>query len=473
MAVWASRLPASRRMFSVGSAAPRAVVVAGMRTPFCKAYGELMHLNSIDLGTACVASLLQKADAHPSDLDHILWGNVVLDPTCPNVGREINLRLHLPGSIVSHQLSMQCLTGLKAVTDADLMIRGGHAECVVAGGSDSLSFSKVSLPTGLTQGLAMTVYGGAKTPQDKVRKFLKHAGPMRKWLPSLPSIAEPSTGKTMGVHADHMAEMWGITRKAQDEYAAHSHRKAAEARQRGVYDQEVVPVPGVKGSSIRYDNFLQDPNLEKMSQLKPAFRKTGTITAANATGLTDGGSAVLLASEAFARKKGWPTDIVIRAWHNSGVDPWPQLLIAPAVAIPRVLDKAGLTLGDIDIIELHEAFAAQVLATLAAINDQKFLDTFVGGHKPLGPIDTARLNVNGGSLAIGHPFAATGGRCVTAAMNELRRSRKRFALISICAAGGLGATAVLERLDEAPQPHIPSKPSSTGLSTPSTGPVSP
>lgn len=440
-------LPGSRRGFSTAPGS-RCVVVAGMRTPFCKAYGELMNLNSTQLGTACVSSLIRKTQLNVNDVDQLLWGNVVLDPANPNVAREINIALNMPGKIVSHQLSMQCLTGLKAILDADMMIRDGRAQCIIAGGSDSLSFSKVCLPTALTQGLAMTVYGGGKTPLAKLQKFWQNSGPFRKWMPQMPSVAEPSTGKTMGFHADYMAEFSAIPRQAQDEYAASSHRKAAEARKRGVYDEEIVPVTGHFKKTIKYDNFLQDPNLEKMAKLKPAFRKTGTVTAANSTGLSDGGSAVLLASEAYARQQGWPTDIVVRAWENAGVDPWPQLLLAPAVAIPRVLDRAGLTLDQMDIIEMHEAFAAQVLCTLKAIQDPRFMNDFVGGHKPLGEIDPAKLNVNGGSLAIGHPFAATGGRVITAAMNELRRSKKRFALISICAAGGLGSTAILERLDE-------------------------
>ena len=437
-----------RRCLRHGATPPRTVLIAGMRTPFCKSYGELLDADSTALGASCVSGLINKVGLNVDHVEEIVWGNVVLTTSAPNIGREINIHLNLPRKIVAHQVSMACASGLKAVTDADMMIKTGNSNCIIAGGSDSLSYSEIPLPTKLSQGLALTVFGGAKTLQGKVQKFWQNAGPVAKWLPTMPSVAEKSTGKTMGYHADFMAELHGITRQQQDEFAVGSHRKAQVAKDGGIFDEEIEPFKTKKGV-IRYDNFLQTPNLEKMSKLKPAFRKpNGTITAANATGLTDGGSAVLLTSESYAKQHGLPTDITLRAWHHAAIDPWPQLLIAPAIAIIKVLDKAGLTLDDIDVFEIHEAFAAQVLCTLSAIKDQDFCNKYVDGHKALGDIDMTKLNVNGGSLAIGHPFAATGGRVVTAAMNELRRSKKRYALISICAAGGIGSTAILERLDE-------------------------
>ena len=440
---------AARRSYSTGT--PRSVLVAGMRTPFVKAYGEFLHDDATALGSSCVSSLINKTNLDPNLLEAIVWGNVVLNTSNPNIGRDINIDLNLPRKIVAHQVSMACISGCRAISDADMMIRGGHSNCIIAGGSDSVSHAELPIPNDLTRGLAMTVYGGAKTPKGKLEQFWKHAGPIAKWLPGMPSVAEKSTGRTMGYHTDVTAEFNRISRQAQDEYAVESHRKTQIAKDKGVFDEEIAPFTTKSGKVVRYDNFLQKPNLEKMQKLKSAFRKPedhGTITAANATGLTDGGSAVLMANEDFAKKQGWPTDMVLRAWHYSSVDPWPQLLIAPAVAIPAVLDKAGLTLQDMDIVEMHEAFAAQVLSTLHLINNKKFLDDLCGGHKPMGDIDPAKFNVNGGSLAIGHPFAGTGGRCTIAAMNELRRSKGRYALISVCAAGGIGATAVLERLDE-------------------------
>lgn len=416
-----------------------------------------MMVDSIGLGCSAVSGLINKTGVDPHEVEQIVWGNVVLASGTPNIGREIVIELNLPRHIVAHMLSFACASSLKSVCDTDMIIKGGHADCVIAGGSDSVSHAEVPLPRGLTRGFAMTMFGGAKDFQGKLNKFWQYSGPAGKWIPTFPAIGEKSTGKTMGYHCDMMAEFNGVTREEQDKLAAASHEKALVAREKGYLAQEITPIDNRAGKIIKVDGFIQKPDIAKLAKLKPAFRsleQKGTITAANATGLTDGGSAVLMCSDEYAKKKGWPTDIQVKAWHNSAIDPFPQLLLAPAIAIPRCLEKAGLTLDDIDIFEIHEAFAAQVLSTFVALESEQFCRDYLN-RGAVGKIDRSKLNINGGSLALGHPFAGTGGRVVMSAANELRRNKKRYALLSVCAAGGLGSVAIIERVDElSAQPHL-------------------
>ena len=278
------------------------------------------------------------------------------------------------------------------------------------------------------------------------------------WLPQMPAIAERSTGKTMGWHGDMLAEMYEVTRAEQEAFAVSSHEKASKARAKGYFADEVVPVvskAGRKVIEVEKDNLIREDwatMAEKFGKLKPAFRKPdGTITAATSSALTDGASCVLVMSEERARALGYPTDIRMKAHYFSAIDPYPQLLLAPALAWPKALAKAGLTAKDIDLFEIHEAFAGQVLATIKCLESPEFAKKYLGSDKPVfsEKLDRSKLNVNGSSLSIGHPFAATGGRIVASAANELRRSGKNTAMISICAAGGLGGVAILERVPTA------------------------
>eukprot|EP00755_Sulcionema_specki_P030398 Sspe_Gene.1970::Locus_666_Transcript_1_1_Confidence_1.000_Length_1415::g.1970::m.1970 len=282
----------------------------------------------------------------------------------------------------------------------------------------------------------------------RIKNFGKMAGwNPAKWMPKPPAVAERSTGKTMGYHADLMSQLNNVPREEQEEFALRSHANAAKARAKGYLAEEIVPCE-MDGTVVNTDNLIQEDieqMRKKLPNLKPAFRKEeGTITAATSSALTDGGSCVLVMSEEKAKALGYPIDCSLKSWEMSAIDPYPQLLMAPALAIPRCLDKAGLTVNDIDVFEIHEAFAGQVLSTLRALESEEFCRMHLD-RKALPPIDREKINVNGGSIAIGHPFAATGGRVVIAAMNELRRSNKKTSLISICAAGGLGSVAVVER----------------------------
>jgi acetyl-CoA acyltransferase len=423
----------------------RAVLIKGVRTPFIKAFGPMMKVDSIGLGVAAVGGLLNKTKLDPNHIDEIIWGNVVLNTKAPNIAREIILDLNLPKKITGVTVSRACHSGLEAILQGVRLIEHGAAECVIAGGSDSMSNGEICLPRQLTHALGIYQYGPEKGLKAFI-KFLQNAGSPLHWIPEPPAIAERSTGHTMGYHADLIAENRNIRRESQDAFAMASHLNAARARKEGKFADEIVPVvlPNNEGV-ITEDNLIrekQDP--AKMSKLKPVFRKQGTVTAASSSPLTDGGSCVLIMSEKKALELGYPIDIVVKSYATTAIDPYPELLLAPTLAIPKALDNAGLTLKDIDLFEIHEAFAAQVLATIACLSSKEFCKEKLGRDEPVGEIDPKKLNVNGGSIAIGHPFSATGGRVVLGCMNELRRTGKRYGLISICAAGGLGGVCILE-----------------------------
>lgn len=429
----------------------KAVLVHGVRTPFVKSFGDLYNVDATGLGVASVGGLIKKANLDPKHIDRIIWGNVVVQVSAPNVGREIVIDLNLPKHIVAETSIMQCASGLLAISQAQQMIETGNADVVIAGGSDSLSSAEVAMPRAGAQGLAMSfVYAPKKWG---IMKKLKNFGKMTGWkgknlVPQPPAVSERSTGKSMGYHADLMAELNNVDRAAQEEWALRSHRNAYAAQQNGILADEIVPCTNGQGDEITRDNIIQ-PDLEKMAKkmpsMKAAFRKPhGTVTAATSSALTDGGSCVLVMSEEKAKELGYPTDITMSACAFTGIDPYPQLLMAPALGIPKALKKAGLEVKDIDRWEIHEAFSAQVLSTLAALENDEFCNRQMG-HGALPKIEREKINVNGSSIAIGHPFAATGGRLVVSAMNELRRSQKKHALLSICAAGGLGGVGIISR----------------------------
>ncbi|CAJ1991359.1 3-ketoacyl-CoA thiolase-like protein [Leishmania donovani] len=425
----------------------RAVLVTGARTPFVKSFGALMKADTLELASASVAGLLNKTSLDPRDIDHIVWGNVVLQGSAHNCAREIVIDLNMPKKIIGNLTSMACASGLSSLSQACMLIEGGHADVVIAGGSDSVSNTEVPLPRSVTYGLMMAQRKG-------VMGFFKEAGynPF-KWFPGGIALTERSTGKTMGWHGDLIAELNSISREDQEALAVASHANAARAEKAGYFKEEIVPVTidkKGKKTEVTCDDVMQrdtEKMKAKMPSLKPVFRKEGgTITAATSSTLTDGGSAMLVMSEEKAKKLGYPTDVCVKSWYFSGIDPYPQLLLAPVLGWGPALKKAGLTPKDIDLYEIHEAFAAQVLATIKCLKSQEFFDRYANGAKPVltEDIDLSKLNVNGGSLALGHPFAATGGRIVTSLANELRRSGKRHGLVSICAAGGLGGVAILE-----------------------------
>ena len=404
---------------------PRAVIVTGCRTPFVKAYGDLLDVDALGLGVAAVGGLLRAAKLDPRHVDHIVWGNVIQQSNAPNLAKEIALDLALPSAVTGHSVSMACASGLCAVLSAVQMIESGMAETVVAGGSDSMSCAQLPFDRHVTQALALYGQNRLSTFQ-----FFQKAGWPWSWMPTPPSIAERTTQKTMGLHCDEMAEALGATRREQDDYAMASHRKAAAAAPSQIFEGEVVPV-----GKVQKDNLLrgtQDPS--KVYALRPVFRDAsqgGTVTAANATPLTDGGAAVLVMSEDKAKALGYPADIGVRACAYTGIQATPTLLLAPALGIHLCLQRAGgLSLADIDYFEFHEAFAGQVVATLKCLASEELSAKYLGpGRSALGVIPHEKVNIYGGSLAYGHPFAATGGRIVTNAARVLRTKKARYVLV--------------------------------------------
>lgn len=423
----------------------RAVIVSGARTPFVKAFGEFIEMDTIALGEAAVRGLLDRVGLPYREVQSVVWGGVILPGTAPNVGREIVLDLGLDPGCEAFTVTRACASGLQAVTLAAAAIERGEADVVVAGGSDSTSNAEVKLPQKLIHAAAPVAFGKG-TPADYLGMIQKLA-PFTDLLPRQPKIAERTTGEVMGEAAERMARRNEIPREAQDEFAVRSHHRAAEAIASGRFDDEVVPVQTPHGRWVHADGLVRaDTSTEKLARLKPVFAKDGTLTAGNSSALTDGAAAVLLMSEKKAKALGLEPLAAFRSWAYTGVDPADQLLMGPALAMPKALERAGIELGEVDLVDMHEAFAAQVLSVVKMLGSDAFARARLGREEAVGAVDPEKLNVRGGSLALGHPFGATGARMVTTMANELSRSGKQTALLGICAAGGLGAAAVMERV---------------------------
>lgn len=422
----------------------RAVIIGGVRTPFVKAFSEFMKMDTIALGVAAVEGLLQRTGVSRHDIDGVVWGGVILPGTAPNVGREIALDLKLPPSVEAYTVTRACASGLQAVTSAAAAIERGDAEVMIAGGSDSTSNAEIKLPQKVVHALAPLAFGKAK-PAD-ILGVLAQLMPLHELLPQRPKIAERTTGEVMGESAERMATRNEISRQEQDEFAFLSHQRAAAAIASGRFDDEVIPVKAPGGDWVHADRLVRgDTSVEKLGKLRPVFSKEGTLTAGNSSPLTDGAAAVLLMSEDKAKALGLTPLAAIASWSYVGVDPADQLLMGPALAMPKAAQRAGLACKDFDFFDIHEAFAAQVLSVLKMMASDKFAQERLGDEVAFGQLDPDKLNVHGGSVSIGHPFGATGARMVTTMAHELHRQGKTHALLGLCAAGGLGAAAVLTR----------------------------
>ena len=423
----------------------KAVIVGGIRTPFAKAFTTLTKLDTIALGVHATRGVLEKYDVPRDKLQAIFWGGVVLPPLVPNVGREIALDLgltHVDGVTVSRA----CASGLQAITNAAAAIERGETDVAIAGGSESTSNAPVSLPPKVTQTLGPIALGGGKATWSDYVGAMAQLLPLTDIIPRAPKVAERTTGEVMGAAAERMAKRNEIAREAQDEFAVRSHQRAARAVANGRFDDEIVPVETPDGW-VHSDALIRsDTTVEKLAKLRPVFAKNGTVTAGNASALTDGAGAVLMMSEEAAKALGYAPLAAIRSVSYVAVDPADQLLIGPAISMPQALERAGMSLADVDLVDIHEAFAAQVLCVLKAMASTGFAKHRLGRSEAVGEVDPERLNVHGGSLAIGHPFGATGPRMVTTMANELVAADKQTALLGICAAGGIGAAAVLERV---------------------------
>lgn len=429
-----------------GNGKRRAVIVGGLRTPFVKAFSTFTKMDTIALGVAAVGELLKKMEIPREEIDAIVWGGVILPPTSVNVGREIVLDLRLPAGVEGMTVTRACASGLQSITLAAAAIERGEADVIIAGGSDSTSNATVAFPSKVTHTLAPLAFGKA-APSDYLAA-LAQLMPLTDILPQRPRIAERTTGEVMGESAEKMARRNEIARSEQDAFAVLSHHRAAAAIAAGRFEDEVMRIETPEGEWVHADGLVRaDTSEEKLARLSPVFAKDGTITAGNASPLTDGAAAVILMSEEKARALGYKPLAAFRSWSYVGVDPADQLLIGPALSVPQALERAGMELGDVDLVDLHEAFAAQVLSVLRMLGSRAFARERLGRDEAVGEVDPERLNVHGGSIALGHPFGATGARMVTTMANELVRSDKSTAVLGICAAGGLGAAAVLERIE--------------------------
>ena len=430
-------------MPTFGSPGRRVAIVAGLRTPFARSGTTLKSLSAIDLGKRCVAELLQRSEIDPALVEAIIYGTVVQSVLAPNIAREISLMPLLPKGVQAFTVGRACASANQAITDAADQITLGHADVIIAGGAESLSNVPILHSRGMSD--ALVAASKAKTFGGRVRA-LARVRP-RDLIPITPAIAEPSTGESMGESAEKMAKINHIPREEQDQFALRSHRLAAAGTQDGRLTAEIIPlyVPPVFDAMTSDNGVRTDSTIEALAALKPVFdRKYGSVTAGNSSPLTDGASAVLLMSEERAKSLGFQPLAYIRSYSYAALDPGEQLLMGPVLATPVALARAGLTLGDMDLIEMHEAFAAQVLANLKGFVSQQWAAR-AGFSSPVGEVDRAKLNVMGGSLSIGHPFGATGGRILTTLCNELTRRGGQFGLMTVCAAGGMGHAMVIER----------------------------
>jgi acetyl-CoA acyltransferase len=422
----------------------RVAIVAGVRTPFAKAGTAFKSISAIDLGKLSVAELLQRTNLDGKEVQALVFGTVVPSVLAPNIAREVSLLPLLPKGVQSYSVSRACASANQAITDAADQIALGHVDVAIAGGSESLS----NIPILHSQGFAEALVLASKAKSLPARlRALARIRP-RDLVPVTPAIAEPSTGETMGESAEKMAKLNAIAREEQDHFALRSHRLAAAGTADGRLTAEIMPVyvPPKFESVLTSDNGIrEDTSYEALAALKPVFdRKYGTVTAGNSSPLTDGGACVLLMNEEKAKALGYPPLGIIRSYAYAALDPGEQLLQAPVLAAPVALKRAGLTLKDMDLVEMHEAFAAQVLSNLKGF-ESKWWAERAGFSQPVGEVDRAKLNVMGGSIAIGHPFGATGARITTTLLNELRRRGGQFGLMTVCSAGGMGFAMVVER----------------------------
>jgi acetyl-CoA acyltransferase len=423
----------------------RVAVVAGLRTPFAKQGTAYRHLSALELGCLVVRELVARTAIEGREVGLVVYGAALPDPAAPNIAREIVLGSGLPKSIEAFSVVRACATSFQATTSAAEAILAGQHDVAIVGGADSASDVPITVSKRLAA--ALVAVQKARTPLDKVRA-VAHLAP-RDLLPVPPALREPSTGLTMGEHAEQMAKEAGLTRAEQDRFAHRSHQRAAAAWERGVFDAEVMHVlpPPAFDRPIAQDNLVRrDSTLESYAKLPPVFdREHGTVTAGSSSPLTDGASALLLMNEEKAKSLGLAPLGYLRSWAYAALDPDDGLLMGPAYAAPRALDRAGLRLADMDLVDMHEAFAAQVLCNTKAFASRRFAEEKLGRTTgPLGEIDDERFNVHGGSIALGHPFAATGARMMHTVLRELKRRGGQFGLATACAAGGLGAAVVLE-----------------------------
>lgn len=422
-----------------------AVFVDGGRIPFQRAGTGYRNLMAYDMGRLALRGLLTKTALPMDEIDGVILGTVIQEVNTSNIARESALGAGIPDTVPAFTVTMACISSNLAVTTAMEQIRTGQSRVLIAGGVDLMSDIPIRFRRKFRKKLLET---------QKYRSFTDYLGFFKglrpsDLLPEIPSISEFSTGKTMGESCDNMAAKYGVTREEQDEYALRSHRLAAKAAERDAFADELFPasIPSEE-TLIEEDNVIRgDTTLEKLASLRPAFVKPyGTVTAGNASALTDGASAALIAESNWAKENGYTPKARLRSYTYVAQKPGDELLIGPAFAVPKVLDEMNLTIGDIDVFEFHEAFAGQMLTVLKALGSDVFGKERLNRTGKVGKIPMDKLNTRGGSLSLGHPFGATGTRLVTTAANRLQEEDGTYALVAACAAGGQGHAIILERM---------------------------
>jgi acetyl-CoA acyltransferase len=419
-------------------------IVAGVRTPFARSGTVFGDVPAVALARHAAKELLYRAEIDGRAIDQVIFGQVITSVLAPNVAREVSLLPQLPPSVPAYSLNRACASSAQAVQNAATEIMHGHADVVIAGGVESLS----DIPILHSKRFSRILVEASKAKSLGQRLAAFSRARPRDLVPVSPAIAEPSTGESMGQSAEKMAKENGISREDQDRVALQSHARAAAATADGRLTAEIVPWLGGRNLDeiTTTDNGIRtDTSLEALAKLKPVFdRRYGSVTAGNSSPLTDGASAVLLMAEEKAEALGYEPLAFVRSWAVAAVDPGWQLLMGPAFAVPKALERAGIGWAELGLVEIHEAFAAQVLSNVQAWGSRAWAER-LGLPGPVGEVDWSRTNVMGGSIAIGHPFAATGARIITSLANEMKRRDVEFGLVSICAQGGMGYAMVLER----------------------------
>lgn len=421
----------------------RIAIVSGLRTPFAKQATAFHGVSALDMGKMVVNELISRSELDPKLIEQLVYGQVVQMPAAPNIAREIVLGTGMDISTDAYSVTRACATSFQSTVNVAESILTGNMEIGIAGGSDSSSV----LPIGVSKKLAH-----ALVDLNKARSFGQKLSIFRRLglkdlLPVPPAVAEYSTGLSMGQTAEQMAKTYNISRADQDALAHRSHTLATETWNAGKLAEEVMAahVPPYKTFIDRDNNIRENSKLESYAKLRPAFdRKHGSVTAANSTPLTDGASAVLLMSEGRAKALGYTPIGYIKSYAFTAIDVWQDMLMGPSYATPMALKRAGMELEDLTLIEMHEAFAAQTLANMQMFGSKKFAEEKLGRNRAIGEIDMSKFNVLGGSLAYGHPFAATGTRLITQVCHELKRRGGGTGLATACAAGGLGAAMIVE-----------------------------
>ena len=422
----------------------RIAIIKGCRTPFAKAGTHFRRLSAVDLGRIAVTELLHRAEMRPAEIEQVVFGSVLPSPKAVNVAREISIRSGIAASAPACTVNRACASANEALIRAAESILLGHCTVAVVGGTESLSDAPMLFSRELRDALQKA--NRAKNSKDKLKAF---AGlKLRHLRPDVPAIAEPTTGLTMGESAEKMAKENGITREDQDAVALRSHARAWQAEQEGHLASQLARVylpPAFSEWIDRDTGVRSNASADALAGLQPVFdRRYGSVTAGNSSPLSDGASALLIMSEEKAKALGYSPLGYLRSYAVAALSPADQLLMGPVYAIPKALQRAGVAFQDIGLFEMHEAFAAQLLSNIGAMASTRFAREVLGLKVAIGEVDMESLNVCGGSIAIGHPFGATGGRLVMTLLEEMRRRNKSLGVVTVCAAGGMGVAMVFE-----------------------------